>query len=165
MTQWIEVARYLDRPSAEVARGMLESCGLQALVAADNEGGMAPHLSYATGVRLMVPLEDDATARSLLAAQPEGVEAMAESTAAIESAPAALEISADHKAKAAWRFAIIAFVTIPVVLHVYSLFKALQALEAWPRLSAEGRRQALQGLAVSAAVLGVVGWLVVATRL
>src|SRR5690349_4136081 len=61
-----EVRRYLDRGSADVARALLESCGIPARVAADNEGGMAPHLTYLSGVRLMVDGRDLEAASAIL---------------------------------------------------------------------------------------------------
>ena len=54
MSQWITVATYLDRNSAHIAKGKLESAGIPAQVQADDMGGNRPYLGFGTGVRLMV---------------------------------------------------------------------------------------------------------------
>ena len=51
---------------AELARVKLEASGLKVFVAADNCGGMRPHLQVATGIRLMIREEDVERAEDIL---------------------------------------------------------------------------------------------------
>ena len=57
-----------NRIVAEMAAGLLESEGIEALVLADDAGGAYPMLQFIRGVRLMVAKEDEAQAREVLAA-------------------------------------------------------------------------------------------------
>jgi len=57
-----------NRIVAEMAAGLLESEGIEALVMADDAGGAYPMLQFIRGVRLMVAKEDEAQAREVLAA-------------------------------------------------------------------------------------------------
>ena len=58
--------RYDNRIEAEMAKGFLESNSIEAIVSADDAGGMRPHLLVGTAVRLLVKQEDIAKARQLL---------------------------------------------------------------------------------------------------
>ncbi|MGH9728849.1 MAG: putative signal transducing protein [Candidatus Acidiferrales bacterium] len=49
-----------------MGRSMLEANGVDAMIVADDFGGMQPALGADTGVRLMVRREDEDTARKLL---------------------------------------------------------------------------------------------------
>lgn len=51
---------------ADLARSVLEAAGIESVVAADDSGGMRPHMAYTAGVRLLVRAEDAARARELL---------------------------------------------------------------------------------------------------
>jgi hypothetical protein len=53
---------------AELAAGLLEAEGVEALVLADDAGGNYPMLQFVRGVRVLVAAEDEARARELLAA-------------------------------------------------------------------------------------------------
>ncbi len=57
-----------NRIAAELAAGLLESEGIEALVVADDAGGAYPMLQFIRGVRLLVAQEDEAQAREVLAA-------------------------------------------------------------------------------------------------
>ncbi|HEX9883093.1 MAG TPA: DUF2007 domain-containing protein, partial [Desulfobaccales bacterium] len=59
---------------AEMAAGLLESEGIEALVMADDAGGAYPMLQFIRGVRLLVAPEDEARAREILAAMAQGAE-------------------------------------------------------------------------------------------
>ncbi len=61
-----------NRISAEMAAGLLESEGIEALVLADDAGGAYPMLQFIRGVRLLVAPEDEAQAREILAAMAAG---------------------------------------------------------------------------------------------
>lgn len=57
---------YLTRGDAEVGKAVLGSAGIDALVLADNEGGLNPGFYQRYGVRLVVRREDLSLARSTL---------------------------------------------------------------------------------------------------
>ncbi len=61
---------FSSRAEAELAAGLLESEGIEALVLADDAGGLYPMLQFIRGVRLLVAREDEAQAREILEAQP-----------------------------------------------------------------------------------------------
>lgn len=62
----VVVRTYSYRHEAEIGRSMLEANGVDAMIVADDFGGMQPALGADTGVRLMVRREDEDTARKLL---------------------------------------------------------------------------------------------------
>ena len=58
----VVVQSYTTEGEAEVAKGVLESSGIDAMIQADTAGGMREHLAWSgTGFRLLVR-EDDARA-------------------------------------------------------------------------------------------------------
>ena len=57
---------YPNRVTAELAAGLLESEGIEALVLADDAGGAYPMLQFVRGVRLLVAPEDEDQARRIL---------------------------------------------------------------------------------------------------
>jgi hypothetical protein len=67
-----------NRIAAEMAAGLLESEGVEALVMADDAGGTYPMLQFIRGVKLMVAAEDEARAREILAAMEEAGEPVVE---------------------------------------------------------------------------------------
>lgn len=64
-----------SRMEAELAAGLLESEGIEALVQADDAGGAYPMLQFVRGVRLLVSAEDQYRAREVLQAMEEEGEA------------------------------------------------------------------------------------------
>ena len=60
---------FSNRIEAEMAAGLLESEGIEAMVMADDAGGTYPMLQFIRGVRLMVFKEDEARAREILLAE------------------------------------------------------------------------------------------------
>jgi hypothetical protein len=62
-----------NRIAAEMAAGLLESEGIEAMVLADDAGGAYPMLQFIRGVRLLVAPEDQYRAREILAAMAEEV--------------------------------------------------------------------------------------------
>jgi len=62
---------FSNRIEAEMAAGLLESEGVEAVVMADDAGGAYPMLQFVRGVRLLVAQEDEARAREILAAMEE----------------------------------------------------------------------------------------------
>jgi hypothetical protein len=68
----IVLETFASRIEAEMAAGLLESEGIEAMVRADDAGGTYPMLQFVRGVRLMVFKEDEARAREVLAAMAEG---------------------------------------------------------------------------------------------
>ncbi len=55
-----------SRIEAEMAAGLLESEGIEAMVLADDAGGAYPMLQFVRGVRLLVYREDAYRARQIL---------------------------------------------------------------------------------------------------
>lgn len=68
----IIIETFPNRISAEMAAGLLESEGIEAMVLADDAGGAYPMLQYIRGVRLLVAPEDEAEAREILQAMETG---------------------------------------------------------------------------------------------
>jgi len=62
----ISLAAYESELEAEIARGHLESAGIDAIVSKDDAGGMLPSLHEAEGVRVLVWSEDVRRARVVL---------------------------------------------------------------------------------------------------
>lgn len=62
----VVVRTYWYRHEAEIGRSMLEANGVDAMIVADDFGGLDPALGADTGVRLMVKREDEDTAKKLL---------------------------------------------------------------------------------------------------
>ena len=62
----IVLETFPNRIAAEMAAGLLESEGVEAMVAADDAGGAYPSLQFFHGVRLLVYREDEARAREIL---------------------------------------------------------------------------------------------------
>jgi hypothetical protein len=62
----IVLETFSNRIEAEMAAGLLESEGIEAMVMADDAGGTYPMLQFVRGVRLLVFKEDEARARQIL---------------------------------------------------------------------------------------------------
>jgi hypothetical protein len=63
---------FSNRIEAEMAQGILEGEGIEAVVMADDAGGAYPMLQFIRGVKLLVPAEDEARAKEILAAMEDG---------------------------------------------------------------------------------------------
>jgi len=66
---------FASRIEAEMAAGLLESEGVEAMVMADDACGTLPPLQFVRGVRLMVAAEDAYRARQILKDMEEAGEA------------------------------------------------------------------------------------------
>ena len=63
----VMVGRYRDLPQAAIAKGVLESAGIESFLADDNIVGIAWHYSNAVGgIKLFVRAEDAEAAQELL---------------------------------------------------------------------------------------------------
>ena len=62
----VVVGTYRYRHEAEVSKSMLEANGIDALISADDLGGVQPMLGAVTGVRLLVRRQDAHSASQLL---------------------------------------------------------------------------------------------------
>ena len=60
------VRTFSDRGEAEIARSLLETEGIAALVSADDMGGNNPALDFSSGLQLVVESADVVRARELL---------------------------------------------------------------------------------------------------
>ena len=74
----IVLETFFSRIEAEMAAGLLESEGVEAMVLADDAGGAYPSLQFVRGVRLMVAAEDAYRARMILKDMEEAGEPEAE---------------------------------------------------------------------------------------
>ncbi len=70
----IVLETFPNRIEAEIAAGLLESEGIEAMVMADDAGGAYPSLQFVRGVRLLVAAEDQYRAREILKDMEEPVE-------------------------------------------------------------------------------------------
>jgi hypothetical protein len=69
----VVVESYGSRVEADMAKGLLEDAGIQAMIRADTVGGMREHLAWSgAGFQILVREEDAAVARDLLAPPAEG---------------------------------------------------------------------------------------------
>lgn len=60
---------------AELAKGALESAGIEAMIQADTAGRMREHLAWSgAGFKILVREEDETAARDVLAPRPQVVE-------------------------------------------------------------------------------------------
>ena len=67
MSELVCVKTYNNRLDAELDKSFLDSEGIQAMISADDAGGMRPDLLWATGgVRLLVKDEDAEKALGML---------------------------------------------------------------------------------------------------
>ncbi len=67
MEELICIKTYMNSQQAEMARGVLETNGIEAMISADDAGGWRPELAVAMGgVRLLVREEDAKSALELL---------------------------------------------------------------------------------------------------
>ncbi len=67
MTDLICIKNYNNRTEAELVKSLLESSGIEAIISADDCGGMRPHLLLGTnGTRLLVKEEDAQKALDVL---------------------------------------------------------------------------------------------------
>jgi hypothetical protein len=67
----VVVQSFGSRAEADIAVGMLQSSGIEAMIQADTAGGMRQHLAWSgLGFRVLVREEDLATARDVLAPEP-----------------------------------------------------------------------------------------------
>ena len=67
MSDLICIKNYNNRTEAEIVKSLLEASGIEAVVSADDCGGMRPHLLLGTnGTRLLVKEEDAKKALEVL---------------------------------------------------------------------------------------------------
>jgi hypothetical protein len=69
----VVVQSYGSRTEADLAKGVLEDAGIQAMTRADTAGGMREHLAWSgAGFQILVREEDTTAARDVLTAPSEG---------------------------------------------------------------------------------------------
>lgn len=67
MAKMVQLARFVDRSEAIIARGLLEACGIVAVIPDIDTLGVAPHLVFAVdGYRVLVSERDLEAAREVL---------------------------------------------------------------------------------------------------
>jgi hypothetical protein len=66
MGNLVRIATYINRPNAESAKNFLQVNGIEAVLIADDAGGLRPELTMSQGIRLWVDAKDEAAARDLL---------------------------------------------------------------------------------------------------
>ena len=60
------VERFTEKAFAEAALSLLEAEGIEAVISADDAGGVMPNLDFASGARLLVAATDLERAKALL---------------------------------------------------------------------------------------------------
>jgi hypothetical protein len=71
----VVVQSYGSRAEADLAKGVLEASGIQAMIQADTAGGMREHLAWSgAGFQILVREEEATGARDMLAPPSEGGE-------------------------------------------------------------------------------------------
>jgi hypothetical protein len=139
------VAHYFAPHEAELAAMHLRAHGIDAKVGSNSVAVINPLWGLALGgIRVNVPARDAEEARTLLAAL-EAKEA---------PDPASTQVlhprDKDNVARRAWAACILAFITVPVVVHLYSLFLLARLGRAPGVLSARGRRHVALALVLDA---------------
>jgi hypothetical protein len=66
MPEIVEAARVGSTFEAQLIVGMLDAHGINAIVSADDAGGLEPQLQMTDGVRVLVAAEDLSAARELI---------------------------------------------------------------------------------------------------
>jgi Putative prokaryotic signal transducing protein len=66
LSDLVVVGTFNTRTEADLAKGALESAGIESMVAADDAGGVQPGLWEGEGVRVLVNREDEESAREIL---------------------------------------------------------------------------------------------------
>ena len=63
----VVVGAFGTAPEAELAKGALQTAGIDAMIRADSVGGMRPHVAWASGgYKVLVREEDEEAAREVL---------------------------------------------------------------------------------------------------
>lgn len=165
-----QVAAFPTLLEAEMARGRLEAAGIPVRLLDAGTVGVAQILSDAVGgVKVCVATEDLEEARAILQA-PAEVLPEDGADAALAAAddddehdeddealtPAATK---DDLALRAFRIAMIAFVVLPGVLHLWSLTLLVEYLRAPGEASPRARRRARAALVVDGAAVAAVAWI------
>ncbi len=140
------VATFALPTEAEMARGLLESNGIQALLRDEGLVGVHPWLSNAVGgVKVVVPAEDAERAREILGDAGEG----RESTGPKLVDPVEQDSSeADVLAARALNAAGIGLLVFPPMLHIWSAWVLLRVFSSSAPLSPSGRKRALLALTI-----------------
>lgn len=146
------VAHYFAPHEAELAAMHLRAHGIDAKVGSNRVATINPLWGLALGgIRVHVPARDVEEARALLAAL-EAKEA---------PDPASTQVlhprDKDNLARRAWAACILGFVTLPVVVHLYSLLLLAGLRRAPGSLSARGRTRVKLALVLNALVLAAAG--------
>jgi hypothetical protein len=86
----VVVQSFGSRAAADVARGFLQTAGIEAMIQADTAGGMRQHLAWSgLGFRVLVREEDLAMARDVLAPEPSAEPVLARTFATQDEADTA----------------------------------------------------------------------------
>ena len=156
------VAAYNTVLEAELARGRLESEGINCRIQDGNTVGIAHHLSLAVGgAKIVVAQSDFEEARAILSSV--GVESGELDDDDDEddvSSSSSAEPTADELANKALRSAIIGLVLLPPIGHVWSLTLASGALRKSAELTDKGKRDAIIAVLVDGVVLAIFAWVV-----
>jgi putative signal transducing protein len=142
----VVVASFVGVGEAEVARGMLESQGIPAMLGNQHLVSMFWHYSQATGgIRLMVPPQDAERARALLGLHEPLLESVDEDTRG----------PGDLMVERAWKSTVIGFIGLPPALHLWALWLLRRAYaEGGPRTD-RGRKLATRTAVVSGGMVAL----------
>jgi hypothetical protein len=142
----VMVGSFTGIGEAEVARGMLESEGIHAVLENSHLVSMVWHYSQAVGgIRLMVPFTDAERARTLLGLSEPIVEPVDEDTRA----------PGDVMIERAWKSTIIGFIGLPPALHLWALWLLRGAYAAGGPRTERGRKLAARTVLVSGSMVAL----------
>ena len=153
---------------AQVAAGLLESAGIDVLIADEAVATTAPHWGPAMGgYRVQVPRSEITRAREVLSADDDGDESPSRR---VEGFPAMEEDPDDPRpnpreaaALRAWRAAVGGIVLVPVLLHLYSVLQLATVVQREDRLTTGARHRAIAAAVIDALVIAGALWFI-ATR-
>ena len=154
------VATFALPTHAEMARGLLESNGIQALLRDEGLVGVHPWLSNALGgVKVVVAAEDAERAREIL--DRDGAAGGSASTALglvdpVEQDPSEADVLATRALNAAG----IGLLVFPPVLHIWSAWLLLRVFSSSAPLGESGRKHALLAVTIDLLVFAAVAAIV-----
>ena len=163
----ITVGHYLTLGEAALARNRLEAAGIAATIADDYLLTMDPLLAGATNyIKVQVRAADRDAAQSVLEAPPDEFEFEDDSADVYEDDDSDDEIPpespGERLVRLGYRAAIFGSVSLPGILHLYSLYLLLKAVIIEPKLSARANTQFFVALAIDLGFIGLILLLVMA---
>lgn len=153
------VGHYPTLAEASLARNRLEAEGITATIADDYMVTTDPVLAGALNyIKLQVRAADVDAAKSILEAPPEDLEFEDESGDESEEGDDEIpqESPGDRLVRLGYRAAIFGSVSLPGILHLYSLYLLLKAAIIEPRMSPKASTQFFVALLIDLGFIGLI---------